>query len=205
MHAVGWDARQFDAAGLCQRQEAVVVLLPQCQTALVDAFRHFQLAPQVSGLQVRHQIAGTDVAPGIFIDLATEELAAVGAFLADDFRPIDQGRIVHQRRAAFAAGGVVFGFMEAEAADMANGAQCLAFVGRHHTLRGVFHHEQVIFLRQRHDGIHLAGNAGIVHWHNRAGFIGDRRFDFGFVDVHGVRTQVDEHHFGTAQHKGVGG
>ena len=38
---------------------------------------------------------------------------------ADDFRPIDQGRIVHQRRAAFAAGGVVFGFMEAEAADMA--------------------------------------------------------------------------------------
>ena len=88
---------------------------------------------------------------------------------------------------------------------MADGAQCLAFVGRHHALRGVFHHEQVIFLRQRHDGIHLAGNAGIVHWHNRAGFIGDRRFDFGFVDVHGIRTQVDEHHFGAAQHKGVGG
>lgn len=108
MHAVGRDYRQLDAAGLRQRQEAVIVLLPQCQTALVDAFRHFQLAPQVSGLQVRHQIAGTDVAPGIFVHLTTEELAAVGALLADDFRPIDQSRIVHQRRAAFAAGGVVW-------------------------------------------------------------------------------------------------
>lgn len=43
----------------------------------------------------------------IFVDLTTEELAAVGAFLADDFRPIDQSRIVHQRRTTFAAGGIV--------------------------------------------------------------------------------------------------
>ena len=101
-------ARQLDAPSLRQRQETVVVLLPQCQTALVDAFRHFQLAPQVGGLQVRHQIAGADVAPGIFVDLTTEELAAVGALLADDFRPIDQSRIVHQRRTTFAAGGIVW-------------------------------------------------------------------------------------------------
>ncbi|MNC56016.1 hypothetical protein D3C75_1055860 [compost metagenome] len=95
--------------------------------------------------------------------------------------------------------------MEAEAADMADGPQGFAFIGRHHALRSILYHHQVVLLRQRHDGVHFAGYASVMHRHDGTGFIGDRRFNLGFIDVHGVWTQIDKHHHRPAQHKGVSG
>ena len=88
---------------------------------------------------------------------------------------------------------------------MANRAQRTTFVGRHHALRGIFHDEQIVFFRQRHDGVHLAGYARVVHRHDSAGFIGDGRFNQRLIDIHGLFMHVDKHNFRAAQHKGVGG
>jgi hypothetical protein len=66
----------------------------------------------------------------VYLSLATEELAAVGAFFADDFRALGQLRIADQQRAAF-AGNDVLGFVEGIGAHVADGAQRLALVGRH--------------------------------------------------------------------------
>ncbi len=81
---------------------------------------------------------------------------------ANNLRAFHQRAIVDQRRPALTAGGVVFGFMEAEAADMADGAQ-RAPCRWTSPLCGVFHHKQVVFVGDGHDGVHLAGYAGIMH------------------------------------------
>ncbi len=129
MHALCRDGRQLDTAFARQRGQRIVIGLPQGQTLLVNAICRFQLRPQVRRLQIRHQVAGADITPGIFIYLPAEELATVGAFLADDLRALHQGAIVNQGRAAFTACGVVFGFVEAKAANMTDGAQGAAFIG----------------------------------------------------------------------------
>ena len=63
---------------------AARVILSLIHILLVDTIRCFQLRPQVRSLQIGHQIAGANIAPGIFIDLTTEELAAVSALFTDD-------------------------------------------------------------------------------------------------------------------------
>ena len=155
-------------------------------------------------MQIGHQIAGADIAPGIFIDLTTEELAAVCAFFTDDLGSFDQRFIVNQRRAAFTARRVVFGFMEAKAANMTNGSQCTPFVSGHHALSSIFHHKQIMLFRQRHNGVHFAGHTRVMDRHDNARFVGDRCFNQRFVDVHGVRANIHKNDFCATQHKGIG-
>src|ERR1700761_1218400 len=76
--------------------------------------------------QFARQIRGTDVDPGVFVDHASKELAAVRAFFPDDFRSLDQTWIVDQQRSAF-TGNDVFGFMETEAPKVSNATERLAF------------------------------------------------------------------------------
>ncbi len=45
--AVGRNRRQFDTPGARQRQQRIIVVLPQGQALLVDALRRFQLRPQI--------------------------------------------------------------------------------------------------------------------------------------------------------------
>lgn len=113
--AVCW---QRDAPDLCQRAEGIIIVMPQAQTSFVDAPGGFQLPPQVGSLNICHQVARTNIAPGIFIGLFAKELAVVGAFLADDFRTLNQRGVVDQCGTAFSAGRVVFGFVKTEAANM---------------------------------------------------------------------------------------
>lgn len=140
---------------------------------------------------------------GVFIYLTPEELAAVGAFFADHFRPLHQSPVVNQRRATFSARRVVFGFVEAKAADMADSAQRASLVGGHHALRGIFHHEQIMFFGDGHDGVHFTGHARVVNRHDRARFVGDRRFNQRLINVHGVRADIHKDDFRSAQDKGV--
>ena len=132
-------------------------------------------------------------------------MAAVGAFFTNDLRALYQRAIVNQRCAAFTARGVVFGFMEAEAANMADSAERPAFIGRHHALSSILHHKQIMLAGDSHNGVHLAGHAGVVDRYNRAGFLGDGRFNQRFIDIHGIATNINEDDFRAAQHKGVGG
>ncbi len=203
--ALGRNRRQFNTSGASQRRQGIKIGLPQREALLINTIRRLQLRPQVGRLQIRHQIAGANIAPGIFIHLATEELAAIGALLTNNLSAFNQRPVVDQRRTAFAPGGVVFSFVEAKAADMADGSQRAPFIGRHHPLRGVLHHVQVMMLSDSHNGVHLTGHACIVDRHNGAGVLGDRRLDKPLINVHGVRADVDKDDFRSTQHKGVGG
>ena len=48
--AVGRNDRQIDTSSPRQRQQGIVVVLPQRQALLVNPLRRFQLRPQVGGL-----------------------------------------------------------------------------------------------------------------------------------------------------------
>ena len=88
---------------------------------------------------------------------------------------------------------------------MADSTERPAFIGRHHALSGIFHDKQIMFAGDSHNGVHFAGHAGVVDRHNRAGFVGDRRFNQRFINIHGVATNINEDDFCATQHKGVGG
>ncbi len=64
----------------------------------------------------------TEVDPGVLVDLAAEELAAVGALLLDDLGPLDPVRAVDEQRAALAAHHVLR-LVEAEAGDVGQRAE----------------------------------------------------------------------------------
>ena len=86
---------------------------------------------------------------------------------------------------------------------MTDGSQRATFVGGHHALRGIFHHEQVVLFGDGHDGVHFTGHARVMHRNNRPRFVGDRRFNQRFVDVHSIRTDIHKHDFRPAQDKRV--
>ena len=105
-----------------QRLEQLVITPPACQTRLRNAIGFLELRPEEGGDQLARQERRTDFLPGVLIDLAPEETAAVRAFLADDLGPCDQLGVVHQQRPAL-AGDQVLGFVEAIGAKVADAAQ----------------------------------------------------------------------------------
>ena len=56
-----------------------------------------------------------------------------------------------------------------------------------------------------HDGVHLAGDTGVVHGHNDLGLVGDGGFDLGFINVHRIGADIDKHQLGPGQHGSGGG
>jgi hypothetical protein len=69
---------------------------------------------------------------------------------------------------------------------IANRPERPASVGRQQRLGRVLDHAATGAWRDRHDRVHLAADAGIVHRNDRAGSIGDGCLDLPFVDVEGV-------------------
>ena len=90
--------------------------------------------------------------------------------------------------------------MERVAAKIANGTQCLALVAAHHALGRILDHHQVVAAGDVHDGVHLAGDTGVVHGHNDLGLVGDGGFDLGFINVHRVGTHIHKHQPSSRQH-----
>src|SRR5207245_973907 len=95
-------------------------------------------------------------------------------------------------RAALAAMDVLR-LVEAERAEIADGAEWLAAVAGEQALRRVFDHLQAVPPRDRHDFVHLAANARVVDGGDRDGLGGDRGLDEPFVEIEGVLADVDEH------------
>jgi len=102
--------------------------------------------------------------------------------------------------ATFRAGDV-FGRVEAEAAQISDGADLDHAAAFHQARRAdgvrcVFDDLQIVTASDRTDSIHVAGLTGEMHRHQRTdvGMLaaGQRRFDFGRVDVEGVGVDIDE-------------
>ncbi len=58
--------------------------------------------------------------------------------------------------------------------------------------------------RERENGIHLTGDARVMHRHDRPGPLGKRAFDQSLVKIERVLADVDEDRLGAAQDEGVG-
>ena len=59
--------------------------------------------------------------------------------------------------------GIILCLMEAVAAKITDCSQCFSFIKSIHSLRGIFHHFQVIFFRNCHDLIHCTADACIMN------------------------------------------
>ena len=194
--------RNFDRFGRRQLGEPRVVAHPYRAPARDDFIGMRELRFEKCRDQFARQIRRAEIDPGVLVDFAAQEAAAVGAFFTHDFGALDEAFVIDHQRAAFAAQQVL-GFVKTEAAEMPDGAEIAAFVRRQQRLRGILDHQQVMALRDRHDGIHLAGQAGVMHHRNRLGARRDRGFDQFFVDIDGVGAHVDEHRHRAAQGKRV--
>jgi hypothetical protein len=144
----------------------------------------FQLRPQEGRDQLARQQRRADVLPSVFVNLAAEEAAAIGALLANDFGAQAKGGIVHQQRAALTRHDVL-GLVEGEAAEIADGAERRALVARHDAPRRILDDAQ---------GVALG---------DRAGARGDGSLDPAFVEVERVLADVDENRDRAAQHEGI--
>ena len=82
--------------------------------------------------------------------------------------------------------------MKRVAPKIAHRAAIFILVSAHHRLRGILDNFKVMTFGNGGNGVHLASNAGIVHDDNCLGALGDRRLNFGFVNVHGIGANVDK-------------
>ena len=103
--------------------------------------------------------------------MPAEETAAIRAFFAQNLGAFNQFRIVDQQGAAFAASEVLC-LVKALRRQRAEGAAIAPFVTREESMGVVFDDGDAPLFRDRHDGIHLAGDAGIMHQDDGAGAFG---------------------------------
>ena len=201
--AVG-DRRQTELTGGLKGLEGRIILVPAVKTVVIDLVRHFELRPEIGRIQLTRQIAVAEIDPGVLIDLAAEELSAVGAFLAQYLGLLDIIGVVYDDGAALAH-GVVLRLMERVAAEVADRAEGPALVACHDALGRVLNDKQFMAAGNVHDRVHLTGNAGIVHDADDLGLIGDGTLDKRLVDVHRVRADVDKHELCPGEDEGVCG
>ena len=169
--------------------------------AVVDAtaqrryFVHcFELRQQHCGQQIGGDIGRTNIHPRIFIDFAAKKLAAISSLFANDLGAARQFRTVRQEGTSLPA-TKFFDLVKAVAAHIADGAQKAPLVSGVDALRRILDHDRGrAFDGERHDRVHLAADARVVHWHDRAGTRSDRGLDLCLVDVKGIAPNVDEFH-----------
>ena len=76
---------------------------------------------------------------------------------------------------------------------------------RTNALSSIFHHQQPIAIRYVHDGVHVAGHAGIVNREDRFSAWCNRTLDQSGVYVLRFWADVHEDGLGAAQNNGIGG
>ena len=185
-----------------KRQKQFMVLVPSVHSCLCDLVRQFQLCVQIRCVHVAWQIRRTIVLPAVFINLTSVIFASVRSLFPDDLGIFNIFFIPDQNSAAFSHAEILR-LMEAETAELAEGAKRLSFIRSHDPLCGIFHHRQAMPPRNVHDHIHLTANPGIVH---RCDCLRPLRYgllDQCLVYVHGVRPDIHEDRLRPAQYKSV--
>src|SRR5437773_9343553 len=134
------------------------VVFPDATALALNLFPCFQLGQQESGQQIGRQITGTDIDPGIFVDLSPEKLATIGSLLADEQRSCDKRGIVDNERHTFSAGEVL-GLMEAQGGKAAESSCIGSFIAREEAMRIVLDDPDSVARRGRQNRIHVAGNS----------------------------------------------
>ena len=114
-------------------------------------------------------------------------------------------RIIDDDGTALTSRGEVLGLVKAEAANVADGPERLGLIGCCKGGCCIFHHQETVFLRHGHDGVHVTSDTTVVYWHDCTCSGCDRRFDLVVVDVHRAWFDVDHDGSCTAENKSVYG
>ena len=186
---------------LAQARAAGVYVEPAARR--LDGLPLLKLGEEERGQDIGHQVAGADIHPGVFIHLAAEEAAAVGALFAEDFGPLDVALIVDEQGTAFAAGEIL-GFVEALGGHAAERAEEPALVLAEKAVGVVLDDGGVVPRGDLEDGIHLAADARVVDGHDSLGPGGDERLQLRLIEVERIRPDIRENRLGATKHKGVG-
>ena len=127
-----------------------------------------------------HQFGGARAVAGEGLFLAVAAVPVEVAGVDGAAHALGQPVVVDGNAAAFAAGHVLV-VVEAEGADVADGAELAALIAAAHALAGILDDEQVAPPRDVHDRVHVAGRAPHVH-----GDHGARRRADGGLDRRGI-------------------
>ena len=201
------EVRPFDVAPcLGQGSHGGVIPLPHLEPARDDLVGNLELGPEVGGLDLGHGEVRSEIHPSVrTLDLTPPEGASVGATLEHDFGTGKVCRVVDHNGATLSAGGEILRLMEAVGAEMSDGAQAAAFVRRGRSVRGIFDHFEVVPVREGHDAVHVAPDAGIVNGHDGFGPGCDGGFQLADVHVHRARLDVDHDGRCAEEDEGVDG
>ena len=94
--------------------------------------------------------------------------------------------------------------MEGISTEVSDRTQRLALVGGHDSLCSIFYDQQVVALRDVHDGVHFASHTSIMHRHDRPGTRRDGCRYQSLVYIQCIRADVHKHRDPAAQHEGIG-
>lgn len=72
-------------------------------------------------------------------------------------------------------------------------------------VRGVLDHLEIVPFGERHDGVHVTGDTGIMHGDDGLGLRRDGSSQFGGIQVHGCGFDVNHDRGGTKEEKGIDG
>src|SRR5947209_456701 len=89
----------LNQSSLFQRGEQLVISPPDGKASSSDFSRVLELGHQEGGGKLPRQEGRADVLPGVFVDFAAVEAAAVGTFFAQDLRALAQAALVHKQAA----------------------------------------------------------------------------------------------------------
>src|SRR5258708_1992391 len=101
-----------DASCLCPGTQSSVVVFPNASAFFLDRRPHFELRVEKCRQHITHEIARTDIDPGILVHQPAKKSAAVGSLFANDFGAFKEAAIVNQQRATFTTSNVL-GFVKA--------------------------------------------------------------------------------------------
>src|SRR5258707_4324382 len=171
-----------DASRLCPGTQSSVVIFPNAPAFCLDRRPHFELRVEECRQYITHEIARTDIDPGILVHQPAKKSAAVGSLFANDFGALEEAVIVNQQRAAFPTGNG-FGFMKALRCQTTEGAQPLSFVFAEQSVSVIFNDRDVFAARDFQDRIHFTSDTCVMNGDHRPGSLSDQRFERSFVEI----------------------
>src|SRR5262249_31802346 len=110
------------------------------------------------------------------------ELLAVGTFVANDFGPVNQRRVVDAQGSAFAT-DIVLSLVKTVATKSTKCTQRPSFVCGIDTLCRVFDYSQAVALSNGDNSIHCASHAGVMDRNDCLRFSSNRVLNRGVVDI----------------------
>ena len=67
----------------------------------------------------------------------------------------------------------------------------------------VFHHRDIMSVGDSHNSIHLTADARVMHWKDGFGAGRNGRFQFGLIQIKGIRPDVQKDRTGTTQDESI--